>query len=160
MEDRNSPEAIAQRASQEDPIIMYLVVRESLGMSVGKVGAQCGHAGQMMLLKYMEEVCAHSGVTGFFAKWFNFVFKDKATDEARLEIFREWLDTSFRKVTLTADEKEWNKVKGFFLDEHSRVTVVDAGLTEIPSGSETVIAVWPMRRSQRPQCIKKLQTLK
>lgn len=139
---------------------MYLVVRESLGMSVGKTGAQCGHAAQMMLLKYVEEVCAFEEIGGLFKKWFGFVFNNKNTDQARLDIFREWLDTSFRKVTLTADEKEWNKIKNFFVDEHSRVTVVDAGLTEIPSGSETVIAVWPMRRSQRPQCIKKLQTLK
>lgn len=40
------------------------------------------------------------------------------------------------------------------------VLVVDAGLTEIPSGSETVIGLWPMRKSQVPKTVKRLQVLK
>jgi peptidyl-tRNA hydrolase len=54
MEDRNSPEAIAARAAQPDPIVMYLIVKESLGMSIGKTAAQCAHASQMLQLKFNE----------------------------------------------------------------------------------------------------------
>jgi len=145
MEDHNSPEAVAQRANQEDPIVMYLIVRESLNMSPGKLGAQCGHAAQIALIKYFdllqEEMC----------NW---------DTSAQLPIFREWLEGSFRKVTLTADDKEWEKVKEVFVEGVMRFTVVDAGLTEIPAGSETVIAVWPLHKSQRPKILQKLQALK
>jgi hypothetical protein len=55
MEDRNSPEAMTARATQADPIVMYLVIRESLEMSPGKVAAQCAHASQMLTLKYFHE---------------------------------------------------------------------------------------------------------
>lgn len=151
MEDPNSPEAVAARANQEDPIVMYLIVRESLGMSTGKVGAQCAHASQMMLLKYLA-----------FQQAFDYT--GAAHDEPHMKAafhkiveFKEWLDTSFRKVVLRADDKEWAKIKAAF-DNH--VLVVDAGLTEIASGSETVIGLWPMRKSLVPKLVKRLQVLK
>ena len=55
MTDHTSPEAIVARKDQEDPIVMYLIVRESLNMSIGKTAAQVGHAVQMLHLKYEHE---------------------------------------------------------------------------------------------------------
>lgn len=151
MEDPNSPEAVEARANQEDPIVMYLIVRESLGMSSGKIGAQCAHASQMMLLRYLA-----------FKEAFDYTAA--AHDEPHMKEafhkiceFKSWLDTSFRKVVLRADDKEWAKIKAAF-DNH--VLVVDAGLTEIASGSETVIGLWPMRKSLVPKLVKRLQVLK
>jgi len=149
MIDHNSPESVAARANQEDPIIMYLIVRETLNMSAGKTAAQCAHAAQMLLLKY-----------------FDFVLLDMTSDN-RLppfsrevaELFKEWLDGSFRKVVLKADDKEWKKIKASY-GETKIALVVDAGLTEIEPGSETVIGLVPMRKSQAPQMIKRLQVLK
>jgi peptidyl-tRNA hydrolase len=40
------------------------------------------------------------------------------------------------------------------------IIVVDAGLTEIKPDSETVIGVHPMRKSEAPKLIKRLQVLK
>jgi peptidyl-tRNA hydrolase len=152
MEDHDSPEAAAKRASQEDPIVMYLIVRESLNMSSGKIGAQCGHASQIALLQYFEEN----------QNWLREHFQDSIEPicPERLKIFYEWLNSSFRKVTLTADDKEWEKVKETFVEGITRFTVIDAGLTEVSAGSETVIAIYPMRRSQRPKILIKLQALK
>jgi peptidyl-tRNA hydrolase len=152
MEDHNSPEAVAQRAGQEDPIVMYLIVRESLNMSSGKLGAQCGHAAQMPLIQYFKE----------YDRWHSSVHEDVIcpTMPIRLRIFYDWLHSSFRKVTLKADDKEWKKLQEAFVEGHTRFTVIDAGLTEIPSGSETIIAIWPMRKSQRPKLLTKLQALK
>jgi peptidyl-tRNA hydrolase len=147
MENHNLPEAIAKRANQEDPIVMYLIVRESLNMSPGKLGVQCGHAAQIVVLKFIEE-----------REIVDAPIQCPARD--RLDIFTCWLDSSFRKVTLTADDKEWKKVQEAFVEGIMRFTVIDAGLTEIPAGSETVIAIWPMRKSQRPKILQKLQTLK
>lgn len=164
MEDHNSPEAVAQRASQEDPIVMYLVVRESLNMSIGKTGAQCGHAAQIVLLKYFEMKDKLHSIQNQM-DYRNWEECDRLEDErdklaAPLAIFREWLGDSFRKVTLKADEKEWKKVKEAFVEGVYRFTVIDAGLTEIAAGSETVIGIWPMRKSQRPKILTKLQVLK
>jgi hypothetical protein len=36
MEDYNSPEAVKARADQEDPIVMYLIYHEGIGMGTGK----------------------------------------------------------------------------------------------------------------------------
>lgn len=156
MEDRNSPEAIAARSAQPDPIVMYLVVKETLGMSAGKTAAQCAHASQMVLIQYLEHVCSHSGLFQYLNKWFGSLL-GRTPDEPRMEIFRKWLNTSFRKVVLRADDKEWQKVKDAC---PNHVVVVDAGLTEIAAGSETVIGIWPMYRSEAPKTIKKLQVLK
>jgi PTH2 family peptidyl-tRNA hydrolase len=126
MEDRNSPEAIAARAAQPDPIVMYLIVKESLGMSIGKTAAQCAHASQMLQLRFQE--MDQERICGWKVP-------------ANMDIFKEWLDTSFRKVVLRAKDKEWDKIKAECVNH---IVVVDAGLTEIAAGSETVIGLWPM----------------
>ena len=164
MEDHNSPEAIAARANQEDPIVMYLIVRESLGMGMGKTAAQCAHASQMLTLEYFE-MKDHSrdvqrvlklppSELGEVARA---TYKEEyAALSRKLSIMGEWLNSSFRKVVLRASDKEWEKLK--LIPNH--VLVVDAGLTEIAAGSETVIGVWPMRKSARPKILTKLQVLK
>lgn len=155
MEDRNSPEAIAIRSNQEDPIVMYLIVRETLGMSVGKTAAQCTHAAQMLIIKYFNSKDCSEYYEKFGA-WEEYQDQNYESDTKIIPIFEEWLNNSFRKVVLRADDKEWEKLKQ--LPNH--VVVVDAGLTEIAAGSETVIGFWPMRKSERPKLISKLQVLK
>lgn len=162
MKDHESPEAAEARASQEDPIVMYLIVHETLNMGVGKTAAQCAHASQMLTLQYFEMKDKSRNLQ----KQLDMrdaekveILKAEYTKLARpISIMGEWLNSSFRKVVLKADDKEWNKLKEEF--KGSMVMVVDAGLTEIPSGSETVIGLWPMRKSQVPKSVKKLQVLK
>lgn len=140
-QDPDSPEAVLNRSSQEDPIVMYFIVKESLNMSIGKTAAQCAHASQMLLLKY-----------------FNLQNKDLTKSEIeQVDIFDDWLDSSFRKVVLRADDKEFEKVK---TECKNKVVVKDNGLTEIAAGSETVIGLMPIYKSKAPKCIKRLQVLK
>lgn len=151
MEDHNSPEAVEARANQEDPIVMYLVVKTSLEMSIGKTVAQGGHAVQMLQLKFdaLKQACdwvavAHGSPPA----------KQISED---VMIFQEWLGTSFRKVVLACKDKDWEKIKEAV---PNHVVVVDAGLTEIAAGSETVLGLWPMRKSERPKAVQRLQVLK
>ena len=163
MKDYDSPEEREKRASQEDPIVMYLIVHETLDMSVGKTAAQAAHASQMLTLKYFE-IKAESSKIQKSAHLFP---EDQREQQMKtytghapfISIMGEWLKGSFRKVVLRADDKEWNKLKEEFKDQNM-VLVVDAGLTEIPGGSETVIGLWPMRKSQVPKSVKRLQVLK
>lgn len=137
-----------------DEYVMYLIVRESLGMSPGKIGAQCGHAVQIATLRYFKELRAALNDQ-------NVEPKHSAIKKVRND-FDNWLSQPFTKVTLKADDKEWAKVKKeFFTDAIvSCSLVVDAGRTEIEPGSETVMALWPMKRSEVPKLIKRLQLLK
>jgi PTH2 family peptidyl-tRNA hydrolase len=118
----------------DDPIVMYLIVRESLGMSPGKLAAQCSHATQILLVNY-----------------FNHQLKMKDT-------FTQWLQTNCRKVVLSATEKDWLKLRAEFVPTQG-IVVTDAGLTEIPSGSETVLGLYPMHKSQRTKILKWLPAL-
>jgi peptidyl-tRNA hydrolase len=87
----NSSEEIVKRASQSDPIIMYLIVKESLNMGSGKTAAQCAHASQMLLLKYLElKKCFWNHIISLFKP-----------DNKDVDIFEKWLKSSFRKVVLT-----------------------------------------------------------
>lgn len=159
MEDRNSPEAMAARASQPDPIVMYLIVKESLGMSMGKTAAQCAHASQMLQLKYSEiENRAKTSfsllgktdpVTGIL------VVDNEAV--AAQQLFNKWLSTSFRKVVLKANDHQFERLK---VECPNHIVVVDAGITEIAPGSETVLGIWPMYRSTCPKYLTKVQVLK
>lgn len=162
MKDHDSTEV------REDPIVMYLIVHESLNMGMGKTAAQCAHASQMLTLKYFEIKSESNTLQKQMYPLLNAPpaaveiakLKSAYAELSRvLSIFGEWMNSSFRKVVLRASDKEWTKLKEEFKDQNM-VMVVDAGLTEIPSGSETVIGLWPMRKSQVSKTIKKLQVLK
>ena len=124
----------------EDPIVMYLIVRENLGMSVGKTCAQVGHAVQMICLEA-----------------FNAVRYPEYGSEL-MPLFDEWIKSGYRKVVLRADDKEWEKIKEQC--KYNIVVVIDNGLTEIAPNSETVIGLYPMKKSSVPKVIKRLQVLK
>lgn len=128
---------------------MYLIVRESLGMGVGKIAAQCAHAAQMLTIKFWE---LGNSERERFAEQHTIGHQEQDF----LQIFSDWLNTSFRKVVLRANDKEWIKLK----EIPNHIVVVDSGLTEVAPNSETVIGLWPMLKSQRTKALTKLQALK
>lgn len=143
----DSPKEVDKRANQEDPIIMYLIVRKSLDMSIGKVAAQCAHASQKLLLLYINykyDTIPYGGNPPF--------------SKENYDLFNKWLDGSFRKVVLKANENQWKKLKEEF-SYRERIIVIDNGLTEIEPGSETVIGLLPMRKSKAPKLVRKLRVL-
>jgi len=166
--DFTSRGAIEERASQEDPIVMYLIVHESLGMGTGKSCAQCAHASQMLTMKYFEmkelskrlqreiQPVFQPEPPGYL---FDGLREQYATLARPISIMGEWMNSSFRKVVLRASDKEWEKLKEEEKN-NNMVMVVDAGLTEIAAGSETVIGLWPIRKSQRTKTVQRLQVLK
>ena len=130
------------RAAQEDPLVQYFVVRKDLDMSPGKIAAQVAHAAQMIVFRYWEYKLL-PGIPKDIGK------------SIKVEIFKKWMDESFRKVVLKADEKQFNKVK----EELDSFLVRDAGLTEVESGTETVLALWPMKKSSAPKVIQRLRIM-
>jgi peptidyl-tRNA hydrolase len=138
------PDLLELRKNQGDPIVIYLIVRKSLGMDVGKIAVQVGHGVGMLMGRYAEfEVVAH---------------QTKLTDEEypKWSITSEWLKTSYTKIAVVANDKDWEKIK----EQLPVFLVKDAGLTEVAPGSETVLVTWPMKKSEAPKIIRRLQALK
>jgi len=140
--------------TKEKPLVMYTIVRESLGMSPGKLCAQVQHGIQILLSQY-EELDNQANSSPNSAS--------KLTEEemnilARMEL---WLDSKkyssgIRKITLKADDKEFERIKNEF--GNNLALVIDAGLTQIAGGSQTVLVLYPLLRGEN-KTIKRLQVL-
>ncbi|RZF36462.1 hypothetical protein LSTR_LSTR009558 [Laodelphax striatellus] len=105
--------------NKRDSCKMVFVVRNDLGMTKGKIAAQCSHAAIMCY--------------------------DKAVNQAP-EILRRWNHEGQAKIVLKLDggEKELQKIvdKATSLNIIN-MTVRDAGLTEVPRGTVTVLGIGP-----------------
>jgi peptidyl-tRNA hydrolase len=141
------------REDDQDPIAMYLIVNEDLieEMGIGKCSAQVGHAVSMLMLQYhkldkrYDAYIQEVGVYSVFSNYNQYI------------LWTDWLHDGIRKITLKADPGEWGKLKTEFKDV--MVLVRDAGLTILEPGSETVIGLPPMKKSQRPKILQRLQVL-
>lgn len=139
----DDPRLAQVRAEQQDPIVQYYIVRKDVPMSIGKVCAQIAHGAQMFLSEYYNmkrNMCKPFGGRSLILT----------------QITEKWMAGSFRKVVLGAKKKDWEKIK----KELEVFVVRDAGLTEVESGTETVIVTWPMKKSKQPKVLTKLQLLK
>lgn len=157
----------------EQSIAMYIIVRKSLEMSIGKTAVQCAHAAQLLTMNYFDlkrECANHQRLILNPPFPFPDSVLDKYTEDRiqhaeqkyrelrpKLSIFEEWIESSYRKIVLRASDKEWEVLKEEF--KNDMVKVVDFGLTEIAPNSETCIAIWPMKKSLASKTIKKLQVL-
>ena len=148
-----------------DVLVMYVVVRKELGMSVGKTAAQCCHSVGYLFLRYSNALrilywvlvpLLWLVICPFFPKWFSRLVSNRDAQQ----LFHNWMrEGDHRKVVLGANDNEWRKLKEEVV-LHPYAITVDRGFTEIPSGTETTMAVWPMWKSKAPRILKRLQTLK
>lgn len=140
--------------TKDNPLVMYIIINEELGMSPGKLAAQVGHGIQLIMQDYYEldnfSQRSPSAAMSLFDEEINII--------QRMDL---WLHTEmenkYTKVTLRADKKEFEKIKAEF--GKNLALVIDAGKTEIPAGSETVIILYPLFKNEN-KTIKRLQTLK
>ena len=153
------PDLTSLRKDQGDPLVMYIIVRDSLNMGAGKVAAQVAHGVGMLLGCYWRMALHAQRVraTGLLDHGYEGAAGEEAyaRETAKRTITEEWLQSSYRKVVLRADDKEWEKLKA----NHDGFLVRDAGLTEVEPGSETVFVLWPMRKSSAPKLISRLRVL-
>jgi len=137
----------------EDPIVMYLIVREDLGMSLGKICAQISHATKLLLLRYFKITVFQAAL----AKRSDIHKIFTAHEEEHVALTNKWIESRSTTITKRAPQKDWDKLKQLLGNDC--FVVRDAGLTEIPAGSETVMSLWPMHRSQTPKLVWKLRNL-
>ena len=105
-------------AKKADPLTMVLVTRKDLKLSRGKLAAQCGHAAVECALKAKREV------------------------PRQLET---WRNDGARKIVVEAPSLD--ALKRLFGEANAAGIVAymvrDAGHTEIPSGTVTVVGLGP-----------------
>jgi PTH2 family peptidyl-tRNA hydrolase len=136
--------------SMQDEIRVYLVVNTDLKMSLGKTAVQVGHAVQY-LLDHRDKVLAKVD-----HQWGAWKVDSSLSDLACR--FNSWKESSSRcKIALAANTEQFNRIKTEYAG--ACVVVRDAGRTEIPSGSETVIGLYPMKKSERNETLKGLKLL-
>jgi len=138
----------------EDPVVLYIIVRSSLNMSIGKTAAQVGHCVQMIMQKYFEDKFIYDSYEEIgIDPPLSALSKE---DKEQLGIMEKWLSTDYRKVVLKAD-KEWERIKA---EIPNHVLVKDNGLTELEPGTETVIGLFPQHKCRANKIIKRLQVLR
>ncbi|KFM60652.1 Peptidyl-tRNA hydrolase 2, mitochondrial, partial [Stegodyphus mimosarum] len=96
---------------------LVLVVQNGLKMGKGKIAAQCSHASVMAY---------------------------RSCSKTSPETLRKWLKSGQRKVVVKVDDEEALLAIANAARQHFNVNIVcDAGRTQIPSGSKTVLAIGP-----------------
>lgn len=109
------------------PYKMALVVRGDLGMKRGKVPAQCAHAAVLAVQRLLHSQAAERPGADRHHGW-----------------FLAWNAGSYRKVALRADEAQFDAaLAAARAADLPTAVVVDAGLTQVPAGSRTVLAIGP-----------------
>jgi PTH2 family peptidyl-tRNA hydrolase len=71
------------------------------------------------------------------------------------ENYNIWRSSLYKKIVLKATKEQFEEVSNI----KGSYKVVDAGRTQIPSGSETVIGFHPMFRKEVPEILKSLKLL-
>jgi peptidyl-tRNA hydrolase len=132
----------------EDRIVMYIVIPKSLKMSIGKVGATCGHATQLLMQMYAQRIPIPSS-----SDWSSSIHE---TNVKACETFDAWLQSSYAKIVLGASVTDFAEVR----ELPGSVVVVDIGLKEVSPGSVTAVGLWPMLKSAAPAIIRKLEPLR
>ncbi len=111
-----------------------IIVRKDLDMGTGKLSAQVAH--------------------GSVSSYLEAVVKDK-------DIAKEWLDEGQKKIVLKVeDEDALNKLYKAFKFKHIPCALInDAGLTQLPPGTTTVLGVGPWKSDEIDMFSKGLKLL-
>ncbi len=124
---------------------MYLLVNESLHMGPGKIAAQVGHAVMQLMLKAGNPLISDCAESPDFTNHVLIGHKN----------YKEWLKEPTKIVLKVSNKALWEAIKKTV----PHTLVIDAGYTEVAPNSETVIGLWPMRKSDSPEIIKSLPIL-
>ena len=117
-----------------DELKIWIAVRGDLGMSPGKLAAQCGH-----------------GVMGLCEAQFR----------NRDAVFEEYLAGATPKIVVRADTQD-QLMQIFKQAQRANIgayLVVDAGRTELASSTPTVCVFGPARRGDLPPLLSRLRLL-
>jgi PTH2 family peptidyl-tRNA hydrolase len=107
--------------NSEEDYTMYILVNNDLQMGKGKLGAQIGHAVEMIT------TAVH-----------------KMNNREYIEIYKKYLQSGSKKIVLKASKEDLE----MYINDRDSVYVIDAGKTQIPSGSLTAVAFLPSNKNK------------
>jgi peptidyl-tRNA hydrolase, PTH2 family len=115
----------------ESDFVIYLLVRKDLKMGLGKTAAQCGHAVQNLL------------------------------ENTPRVIKKLYWACGYPKIVLKVDSEEelmdkWRTVKKL---TRQRTLVIDAGKTQLPADTPTVIGIGPLPKKDLKNMVQDLKLL-
>jgi peptidyl-tRNA hydrolase len=136
--------------------VQYLIVRQDLEMSHGKMAAQCSHAsGSICLAPFEHQLGQQRSI------------QNRDGLSKHRDAFQAWTQKSFAKVVLRVKSREQLLKVCDKLDEisHPYAPIFDACRTELEpeeaNGSTlTCIGLFPMFKDEVPNFIRKLQVYK
>ncbi|WP_166244348.1 aminoacyl-tRNA hydrolase [Paenibacillus turpanensis] len=114
----------------ESNLVQYYVVNRDLQMSDGKIAAQVAHAAVTVTLHCLFQ------------------------QEQNHDTFQAWLSSGQKKIVLGGSEEQVNE-----LANAGYLSIRDAGHTEVPSGSLTVVALPPMEKEEAQRIVSGLKLL-
>lgn len=126
--------------TDNDKSVMYIIVREDLPMTPGKVAAQVGHAVQLLV-----ENCYNN------------------VDDEVVAAYGFWKSqgNSTKIVLGISDFAEFTKLKNTLKDNEIYLeTIIDAGHTEIEPNTITCMGIEPMLKSSLEPFLKDLRPYK
>lgn len=142
-------------------LVQYYLVDHSLKMRRGKVCAQCAHGALLMDQAYRdrdagEAITAMNDIhRGNFEK--AVVFLERLISKGdEFKGYSYWREGSMAKIVLKCQSDDLDRA--MFEFDHA-VAVIDAGKTEIPENTRTVVVLPIMTKEQAPDWIKDLPLL-
>lgn len=126
----------------KDPLVLYIVVRQSLNMDNGEIAIQVGHIVEKFLLKYFKiQICSSKKEL----MQFNILSNE---DLKHAKETTEWIEHSSLKIVLSADDQSWSDIK----KEYGK----ELFIIKDNFNSETALCFWPEHTSQISNMIKSL----
>jgi peptidyl-tRNA hydrolase len=128
-----------------DPLVVYVIVRNELGMSPGKTGIQMCHSIQYLMEHFFRLCLIETKI------------HNTTCEHRHVEETSAWSKNGSTKIGLRATDKQWDTLKEVFGKEC--FIVRDAGKTEVKPGTETCMVLWPVFKSQAHPLIQELPLL-
>ena len=129
----------------------YLIIREDLNMSTGKIAAQVAHASSKIFFDKMKKEIRTPGLGAS-----TYLYSFEASEEEML-----WVEGQFTKIVKKVKNenqllKTYNEAKQSGLNVS---LILDAGLTELEGENYTAIAIGPNYVEDCEPIVKKLKNL-
>lgn len=127
----------------DDPIVLYIILRQSLQLDKYQTAHFTANAVQQLLLRY------------FTLQVLAVKTKDNlsASNMGRLESTNLWLSSQSKKRIVNADEQTWDKIRGEFVVGREVICLKE---TVLEPETETAFVFWPSKYSCLPEFIKTL----
>lgn len=125
----------------DDAVILYILIKQSLGLGNEQVAYCAADAVEHILVKYfMLQVLAVKHKP----------FKVKGNIDNHLCLTTNWLGSNSKKTILVINDETWNSVKNNF---QAGIDVFCLKNHEI-NDSESTMVLWPEKYANIPDCLK------